>query len=68
MKRIAMIAACILLCLFCAPKAHAAGGYLTEIPEDRLIMASALTGELRHAGGDVWLVENARDLAALRGA
>ena len=67
MKRIAMLAACVLLCLLCAPRAHAAG-YLAEIPGDRLILADALTGELRQASGDVWLVENERDLAALRGA
>ena len=67
MKRIAMLAACVLLCLLCAPRAHAAG-YLAEIPGDRLILANALTGELRQASGDVWLVENERDLAALRGA
>ena len=68
MKRFMLIAACVLLCLFCAPRAHAAGGYLAEIPADRLILADALTGELRQASGDVWLVENERDLAALRGA
>ena len=68
MKRFVLIAACVLLCLFCAPRAHAAGGYLAEIPADRLILADALTGELRQASGDVWLVENERDLAALRGA
>ena len=68
MKRFILIAACALLCLVCAPRAQAAGGYLAEIPADRLIQAAALTGELRQASGDVWLVENERDLAALRGA
>ena len=68
MKRIALLAACLLLCLFAAPAARAAEGYLVQIPEDRLVTANALTGELRQASGDVWLVKDARDLAALRAA
>ena len=68
MKRIALLAACLLLCLFAVPAAHAAEGYLVQIPEDRLILANALTGELRQASGDVWLVQTERDLAALRAA
>ena len=63
-----MLAALVLLCLFAAPAVHAAEGYLVQLPEDRLVLANALTGELRQASGDVWLVQNERDLAALRAA
>ena len=68
MKRIALLAACLLLCLFAAPAARAAEGYLVQIPEDSLVLANALTGELRQASGDVWLVQTERELTVLRAA